>query len=228
MLMACHLLYFIRQSKKSMKNKMIIVCVLLGLVLPLDGQTTLDDCIHYAWKHNLEFKNTQIEVQEAHTDYVAAMGKFMPSVSVQAEVGRHIGRSIDPGTNGYTSDSYNQGTVGMDVTLSLFEGFTRINRLRFTRLVQKEKEWSRLAKQNELAYQVVEAYYKVVLDEKLLQLAEEQLLLGKRYLKQTETFLTLGLRSVSDLQEVKARHQGDVFRYSSYAKNRKMSLLYLP
>lgn len=227
MLMACHLLYFIRQSKKSMKNKMIIVCVLLGLVLPLDGQTTLDDCIHYAWKHNLEFKNTQIEVQEAHTDYVAAMGKFMPSVSVQAEVGRHIGRSIDPGTNGYTSDSYNQGTVGMDVTLSLFEGFTRINRLRFTRLVQKEKEWSRLAKQNELAYQVVEAYYKVVLDEKLLQLAEEQLLLGKRYLKQTETFLTLGLRSASDLQEVKARHQGDVFRYSSYAKNRKMSLLYL-
>ena len=183
MLMACHLLYFIRQSKKSMKNKMIIVCVLLGLVLPLDGQTTLDDCIHYAWKHNLEFKNTQIEVQEAHTDYV-------------------------------------------DVTLSLFEGFTRINRLRFTRLVQKEKEWSRLAKQNELAYQVVEAYYKVVLDEKLLQLAEEQLLLGKRYLKQTETFLTLGLRSASDLQEVKARHQGDVFRYSSYAKNREMSLLF--
>ena len=30
MLMACHLLYFIRQSKKSMKNKMIIVCVLLS------------------------------------------------------------------------------------------------------------------------------------------------------------------------------------------------------
>ena len=40
-------------------------------------------------------------------------------------------------------------------------------------------------------------------------------------------FLALGLRSASDLQEVKARYQGDVFRYSSYAKNRKMSLLYL-
>lgn len=210
-----------------MKNKMIIAYILSGLVLPAGGQTTLDDCIHYAWRHNPEFKNTQIEVQEAHTDYVAAMGKFMPSVSLQAEVGRHIGRSIDPGTNRYTSDSYNKGTIGMDVTLSLFEGFTRINRLRFTRLVQKEKEWSRLAKQNELAYQVVEAYYKVILDEKLLQLAEEQLHLGERYLKQTEMFLALGLRSASDLQEVKARYQGDVFRYSSYAKNRKMSLLYL-
>ena len=73
---------------------MIIVCVLLGLVLPLDGQTTLD--VVYIMLGNIisNLKNTQIEVQEAHTDYVAAMGKFMPSVSVQAEVGRHIGRSI--------------------------------------------------------------------------------------------------------------------------------------
>ena len=108
---------------------------------------------------------------------------FMPSVSVQAEVGRHIGRSIDPGTNGYTSDSYNQGTVGMDVTLSLFEGFTRINCLRFTRLVQKEKEWSRLAKQNELAYQVVEAYYKVVLDEKTFAVGRRAVAFGQTLFK---------------------------------------------
>ena len=80
------------------------------------GKSTLDDCIRYAWKHNPGFKNVQIDVKEARTDYVAAMGKFLPYVSVQAEVGRHIGRSVDPDTNGYTADSYNQGTIGMDIT----------------------------------------------------------------------------------------------------------------
>lgn len=61
----------------------------LGLVLPPRwGRPRWTIVSHYAWKHNLEFKNTQIEVQEAHTDYVAAMGKFMPSVSVQAEIGQ--------------------------------------------------------------------------------------------------------------------------------------------
>lgn len=210
-----------------MKNNLLIVCVLSGLSLPILGQSTLDDCIHYAWEHNPGFKNTDIDVKEARTDYRAAMGKLLPNISIQAEVGRHIGRSVDPDTNGYTADSYNQGTVGMDITLSLFEGFARINRLRYTHWVKKEKEWGGLAKQNELAYQVVDAYYKAVLDKKLSELAAEQLRLGERYLKQTEVFMELGLKSASDLQEVKARHQGDVFRYRSYEKNQQMSFLYL-
>lgn len=198
-----------------------------ALSCPMNGQTTLDDCIVYALEHNPSLKNNQIAVKEARTDYVAAIGKFLPQVSVRGEVGRYTGRSIDPGTNTFTSDSYNQGVVGLDMTLSLFEGFAKVNRLRFTRLTEKEKEWSRLAKENEMAYQVAEAYYKVVLDDRLVLLAEEQLLLGKRYLKQAEAFMELGLKSASDLQEVKARHQGDVFRYSAYTKNKKLSLLYL-
>ena len=199
-----------------MRDNLIIVCLLSGLSLPVCGQSTLDDCIRYAWKHNPGFKNVQIDVKEARTDYVAAMGKFLPYVSVQAEVGRHIGRSVDPDTNGYTADSYNQGTIGMDITLSLFEGFARINRLRYTHWTKKEKEWDHLAKKNDLAYRVAEAYYKAVLDKKLSELAAEQLRLGERYLK-----------SLSDLQEVKARHQGDVFRERMYEKNRQMSFLYL-
>ena len=78
------------------------MCIVRGWFLPLDGQTTLT--IVYIMLGNIisNLKNTQIEVQEAHTDYVANGGeRFIPSVSVQAEVGRHIGRSIDPGTNGY-------------------------------------------------------------------------------------------------------------------------------
>ena len=69
-----------------MKNNLIIVCLLSSLSLPVCGQGTLDDCIRYAWEHNPGFKNIRIDVKEARTDYVAAMGKFLPHVSVQAEV----------------------------------------------------------------------------------------------------------------------------------------------
>ena len=65
-------------------------------------QSTLDDCIRYAWEHNPGFKNIRIDVKEARTDYVAAMGKFLPHVSVQAEVGRHIGRFC---RSGYRMDT---------------------------------------------------------------------------------------------------------------------------
>ena len=106
-----------------MRNNLIIVCLLSGLSFACMWAKYTGQLHTYAWKHNPGFKNVQIDVKEARTDYVAAMGKFLPYVSVQAEVGRHIGRSVDPDTNGYTADSYNQGTIGMDITLSLFEGF---------------------------------------------------------------------------------------------------------
>ncbi len=47
-----------------MRNNLIIVCLLSGLSLPVCGQSTLDDCIRYAWKHNPGFKNVQIDVNK--------------------------------------------------------------------------------------------------------------------------------------------------------------------
>ena len=44
-----------------MKNNLIIVCLLSSLSLPVCGQSTLDDCIRYAWEHNPGFKNIRID-----------------------------------------------------------------------------------------------------------------------------------------------------------------------
>lgn len=196
-------------------------------MVPVGAQTTLDDCIRYAWEHQASIQHAAIEVKEARADRTVAWGSFLPRVSAQAEVGRRVGRSLDPMTNGYTNDSYNQGTVGMEVTLSLFEGFARLQRLSYARKTVEEKQWNQLAVQNEVAYRVMEAYGKALLDEQLEQLAEEQRKLGEQYLKEVEVQEALGLKSAADRREVEARYQGDVYRCQSYRKSRRLSLLYL-
>ena len=144
-----------------------------------------------------------------------------------AETGKRFGRSLDPDTNGYTSESFEEGTVGLDMTLSLFEGFSRINQVRFRKMNKERSEWELKEKQNELAYQVTDAYYKLILERKLLDLALEQSRLSERYLKQTEVFVELGLKSASDLQEVKARREGDIYRYQSRGNSSRIALLHL-
>ena len=102
--------------------------------------------------------------------------------------------------------TYAQSAMSLDEcirlawTLSLFEGFSRINQVRFRKINRERSKWELKDRQNELAYQVTDAYYKLVLERKLLNLALEQSRLSERYLKQTETFVELGLKSVSDLQ----------------------------
>ena len=160
-------------------------------------------------------------------DYISSVASFLPRVSVSAEAGRNFGRSIDPNTNGYTNDTFDEGTVGLDMTLSLFEGFTRINRVRFEKMNRNRSEWALKERRNELACQVTDAYYKLLLEERMLDLALEQSRLSERYLKQTEAFVELGLKSVSDLQEVKARREGDIYRYQARQNGCRLALLRL-
>lgn len=188
---------------------------------------SLDECIRLAWKQNPSIRNGTIGIKEARMDYTAAIGTFLPRIAANAETGKRFGRSIDPDTNGYTDKTFEEGTVGIDMTLSLFEGFSRVNRVRFRKINREHSEWELKDKQNELAYQVTEAYYKLILERKLLNLAMEQSRLSERYLKQTETFVELGLKSVSDLQEVKARREGDIYRYQSRTNSCQLALLHL-
>ena len=105
------------------------------------------------------------------------------------------------------------------IVLSLIHIFRKMNKER--------SEWALKNRQNELAYQVTNAYYKLILERKLLNLALEQSRLSERYLKQTETFVELGLKSASDLQEVKARREGDIYRYKSRENTCRLALLHL-
>lgn len=211
-----------------MKNIALLFFLLLPSVFALgQPRMSLDDCIRLAWKQNPGLKNSAIFVKESQVDYIASIGNFLPRVKLTAETGRNFGRSIEPNTNTYTTETFDEGTVGLDITLSLFEGFSRINRVRFEKMNRQRSEWELKEHQNELAYQVTETYYQVILEQKLLHLAGEQKLLSDRYLKQTESFLELGLKSPSDLQEVKARREGDIYRYQSRENSCRLALLHL-
>ena len=208
---------------------LISLCTLFLFSALLSAQTerSLDACIRIAWKQNPSLRNSEIDIKENRMNYISAMGSFLPRVSVSAEAGRNFGHSIDPSTNGYTNNTFDEGTVGLDMTLSLFEGFTRINRVRFEKMNRSRSEWALKERRNELACRVTDAYYKLLLEERMLDLAFEQSRLSERYLKQTEAFVELGLKSVSDLQEVKARREGDIYRYQVRENGCRLALLQL-
>ena len=210
-----------------MKNLFFLSLFLLPHFVQAQSGMTLDECIRLAWKQNPSVRNSVIDIKEARADYMAAVGAFLPRAAVNAETGKRFGRSIDPDTNGYTNETFEEGTVGLDMTLSLFEGFSRIHQVRFRKMNKERSEWALKNKQNELAYQVTDAYYKLILERKLLNLALEQSRLSERYLKQTEAFVELGLKSASDLQEVKARREGDIYRYKSRENTCRLALLHL-
>ncbi len=208
-------------------KKLLFTFFLIPVMVYTQQPISLDECIYLAWKQNPSFRNSTIGVKEAQMDYVASIGNFLPRISVSAQADKNWGRSIDPNTNGYTTETFDEGTVGMDMTLSLFEGFLRINRVRFEKLKWEYSQWELKDRQNNLAYQVIDSYYKLLLEEQMLALTREQNILSEHYLKQIETFVELGLKSSSDLQEVRARREGDLYRCRVRENSYQLQILQL-
>lgn len=214
-------------TERMRRISFIIALLLLPSLLLAQTEMSVEECIRLAWKQNLFLRNRTIDLKEAKADYTASIGSFLPRVVTNVQAGKNVGRSVDPNTNAYTTETFEQGSIGLEMTLSLFEGFSRINKVRFTKMNREKTEWELKDKQNELAYQVTDAFFKLLLEKKLLVLAEEQSKLSERYLKQTEAFVELGLKSVSDFQEVKARREGDIYRYKSRENSCRLAALYL-
>ena len=133
-----------------MKRFLLLLLLSVPVFLLAQSAMSLDDCIRLAYKQNPTVRNGVIGIKETKADYIASVGAFLPHIVVNAETGKRFGRSLDPDTNGYTSESFEEGTVGLDMTLSLFEGFSRINQVRFRKMNKERSEWELKEKQNEL------------------------------------------------------------------------------
>ena len=99
--------------------------------------------------------------------------------------------------------------------------------LLFYKMNKKINVLSSKVEENNLAFEVLEAFYRYSFDKEMHKLAVEQRKLSEYYCRQMIEYVDLGIRSLSDLQEVKARLQSDVYQETVKSNNCNLSLLTL-
>ena len=212
--------------KRSLSFFLFAFLLLPGNLRAQSGWT-VDDCMRYAVEQNYRVRNSRLDTRIAGEDLTAAYGDFLPSVSATGALGKRLGRSVDPKTNLYTSSSFLESTMGLNVSLPVFDGFTRVNRLQFRKLNRRIGALTEQIEENRIAFEVMDAFFHLCFDEKMYQLAVEQRKLSERYHEQMLEYVDLGMRSPSDLQEVKARLQSDIYQETVKANGCRLSLLAL-
>lgn len=188
---------------------------------------TEDECMRYAIRHNLRIRNKQLDTKITQTDIVTAYGNFLPSINAASASGVRFGRSIDPRTNQYTSESFWTSTIDLRISLPVFEGLSRIHKLQFHKLNKRINVLSSKMEENNLAFEVLEAFYHHCFDREMHQLAIEQRKLSEHYYERMIAYVDLGMRSPADLQEVKAQLQSDIYQETVKSSNCRLSLLTL-
>lgn len=210
-----------------MKSFWVFVLFVFPLSLCAQLRLDLEGCIRQAVEADRQLRNDRLESRVKRNDYMAAIGEVMPEVTAETRIGKRMGRAVDPGTNLFATQDFVEGNLSLNISLPLFEGFTRINKIVFQRINRQIGEWTESYRENEVAFQAMEVFYRVIFQEQLLSLAGEQRRLSERYLQQAEKFVGEGLKAAVDLQDMKARVSADVYQETVRRNAYRMAMLEL-
>jgi outer membrane protein len=199
----------------KIKEKVILNILLFFLGSQLSAQETwsLTDCIKYAIKNNFELHAADLGKQIAVQNYQKSKWSILPGIGAQADAGRNYGRSVDPNTNGIINTSFFNNSYGIGASMDVFRGFMTQNQIGYEKFKNQAASNYRDNATDDLAFEVMNAFFIVIFQEEMLKIAQEQKEISELNVKKTEIMVTTGVRSQAELLEVKANLEKDQLEY---------------
>ncbi len=203
------------KGKKIMKKTFItcvcVYCVMaLGLAGPLQAQEpsrimTLKDCMEYAISNSTKLRIQQAAAGDARiARRDAILQAFTPSLTTGTNAYYNFGRSIDPQTNTYfTQTSFHNG-YSVSAGFDLFNGFQAVNNLKISKTGLAISESQEKQAEADICLAVMEAYYNVVYYKRLADVYEEQVGAAELALTKAVKQEEIGQKGHADVVQIEA------------------------
>ncbi len=204
---------------------------------PVPDTLTLERCIQLAIENSFAVLRAQNTLELTGASLIQAYGQFLPDLRVSAgftpiTVSNSLQGQLNPldstlffnlrGSEG-KSANYN-----LSSSLNLFNGFSDFASLQRA-LKQKDADTYSLTRaKQDIAFNVVQSYLQVLLNEELLRIAKENLKSSQERLRQFQEQTRVGSRAITDLYQQEAQAANDeltVIQRENALRNSKILLL---
>lgn len=203
-------------------KQFLILPVLLLLVLdaataqkadsiapPLGQEWTLQQCINYAWSHNISIKQSEVNRQTQKNNYVASKANLLPTLNGVASNTYDYGRTIDQFTNTFANSEVLSDNFYVSANFTIFGGFQNLNTIRQNQTAYEASEYDLQSNKNTLALNIASDYLQVLLDEELLQEAKDQHEVTLQQVEKTQKMVDAGSQAKGSLYDVQAQEAND-------------------
>lgn len=214
-----------------MKKWLILTGIILGAIAgwAQPKKWTVEECIDYGVEQSLQMQRQQLEnrnerlgVRDAALDLIPSLNAISPNVSY------NYGRGIDPTTNTYTNvENRTVGGLGVGGGVTLFSGFSGINRLRYAKIARLRGLEMTENMANNLAIDIMNAFISLVSAEESIRITTELLENSALQLKKIQREYELGRRPKSDLFDMQAQYASNEYQLSTCHNNRANAMITL-
>jgi outer membrane protein len=201
--------------------------LIFSSVAQAQGSWSLEKCIEHALQHNIQVKQTMLSVESAQRNKQQSFANMFPSVNASTGYNLNLGRTIDPGTNTFVTESVSSQNVWMGSNVTLFNGLRLLNGLKQSQLDLLAAEYDLKSISNDVSMSVATSFLQVMFSEELLQIAEDQKEISTQMMERTQKLFDAGATAKGNLYDLKAQLANDEVQIVNSENNYQSAVLTL-
>jgi len=199
-----------------MKAKLLLNQIMLLVILCLSiNQTfaqaeertewTLDQCIEYAYEHNIQVQQNIINMRLAEQDLKASKYNVLPNLNGSASHIYNFGQTIDPFTNTFATTQVRSNQFALSSSLTLFDGFQNVNNIKVNQAQLDANKYDLESIKNDIALNIANAYLQILFNQELAKNAANQMEVTKIQVERIEKQVKAGALPEGNLQEIQSQ-----------------------
>lgn len=196
---------------RKVMAKLILLCLVWGLAFSARAQTSqvaalsLEQCIRTGLENSLNLKGQQLTVESQKIALRQSKADLLPNLNGSLGLGFNQGRNLDPITNVYINQELVSSGLNLNSNLVLFNGFRLHNLIAQNRNNKEAAEWDLKQSRDNLALNIVLAYFQVLSAEDQVQLAAQQMKLTQAQIERADIQVQEGASGNLLLLDLKAQ-----------------------
>ncbi|MBC3758346.1 TolC family protein [Hyunsoonleella sp. SJ7] len=199
-----------------MRKKNIVLFCLFSLSIAVGfaqidsaANLTLDNCITIAIKNNLDVKSSKLDTKSSKLNFKQSLNQLLPNLNGNYNIGVNNGRSIDPFTNTYSNSEFTFSNFGMNLNLTLFNGFNALNRIKRDKFNLRAAEMEQEETIQNLIIDVTVAYIRILNSRDMLALIEARMEVTERQLERLEDNYNEGVGNPANYTNMQGQYASD-------------------
>jgi outer membrane protein len=186
---------------------------------------SLEKCINYAFEHNIQIKQSVLDVESSGEDLLQSKLSLLPTLNASASHNTGWGRSLDMATYRYTNKTTRQMYFSLNSDITLFNGLQQVNTIRKRQFDYLAKKYNSDKIKNDMSLNIAAAYLQILFNTELVNNAKRQVEITRQQIIRTKKQVEAGVLAKGNLLDIEAQGANEEVNLVN-AKNR-LTLSYL-
>ncbi|MDD4150555.1 MAG: TolC family protein [Bacteroidales bacterium] len=209
------------------RYSLIVIFITLFFSASAQEQWSLESCINYALKNNIQIKTQELNVETNNNQLLQSKLAILPGLNAGASQNFTLGRTVDPYTNDFSTDNFSSSNFQISSSMTLFSGMQKYNTIKKSEIDKKAGLLLLEQTKNNISLSIASAYLNVLYSMDLVDIANQQIAITELQLEQTIKLVDGGSLPEQNKYEISAQLANEELNIVNYENQLKLATLTL-